>query len=162
MMSSSRITINSRNFDGTLRKSWTAELLQNSGGLLTAKGIFDIEMKHAHMDVIRRGTVSFEYFWLDRWYNVFRFHESDGAFRNYYCNVCMPPLVRGAVLDYVDLDIDLIVDAAGAITILDEEEFRESAQRFNYPTEIYDRAAEAIALLTDLIERREFPFRSSE
>lgn len=152
------ITINSREFDGTVRKTWTAELLKRSGSLFIAKGIFDFQVEHPHLNVIRRGTISYEYFWLDRWYNVFRFHEPDGTFRNYYCNVCMPSKFDGSVLDYVDLDIDIVVDAAGGLAVLDEDEFAESAARFGYPDEIYEKTEAAVRELTGLIGRCEFPF----
>lgn len=156
------ITIISRSYDGSVRKTWPAELLSNDGELLMAKGIFDIEIEHARLNVIRRGTISYEYFWTDRWYNVFRFHEPDGTFRNYYCNISMPPIVRGSVLDYVDLDIDIVVDGQGCRTILDEDEFRENAVRFGYPPKIHSMAARAVEELTGLIENRSFPFDYAE
>jgi uncharacterized protein len=152
------ITINSRRFDGTLRKSWPVEFLERSGSLLTARGVFDFDVEHPHLNVIRRGTISYEFFWLDRWYNVFRFHEPDGSFRNFYCNVCMPPTLVESVLNYNDLDIDIVVDAAGGFTVLDEDEFRENAERLGYPDEILAKTDEAVAELIGLIERREFPF----
>ncbi len=152
------ITINSRSFDGALKKTWKAELIDDSNGIIAVKGTFDRTIEHPHMNVIRRGTLSYEYFWLDRWFNVFRFHEPDGTFRNYYCNVCMPPSWHEDVLDYVDLDIDVIVDAAGRLTILDEDEFRENAARFGYPAEVRTRAEDAVGEIMQLIGRREFPF----
>lgn len=133
-------------------------MIETSGSLLVVKGVFDIEITHPHMNVIRRDTISYEYFWLDRWYNVFRFHEPEGPFRNYYCNVSMPPNIKNSVIDYVDLDIDIVVDPAGRITVLDVDEFYENAQRFNYPEEIHVKTSEAVDELGKLIEKREFPF----
>lgn len=156
------ITINSRFYDGTLRKTWPADLLSNDGRVLTARGVFDTEISHPHLNVIRRGTISYEYFWLDRWYNVFRFHEPDGAFRNYYCNISMPPRINGLVLDYIDLDIDIVVDTEGRISVLDEDEFRENAVRFGYPGEIRVAMDKAVKELIGSIERREFPFDLAE
>ena len=72
---SKAITINSRKYDGRLHRSWQATLTEQSTSLLKFVGEFDQEIKHQHIGVIRRGTVSYEYYWLERWYNVFRFHE---------------------------------------------------------------------------------------
>ena len=161
-MSDATLTINSRAYDGQVRKKWKAELLDHTGALLIAKGVFDTEIVHPHLGVIRRGTVSYEYFWLDRWYNVFRFQERDGAFRNYYCNVCMPATLNGAVLDYIDLDIDIVSDAAGRLVVLDEDEFAENAGRFGFSKEVHDKAAKAVAELIRMIEHSEFPFGQFE
>jgi len=73
-----KITINSRKFDGKIHRSWQAESIAQKDSLLIFVGEFDKEVKHSHLGVIRRGTISYEYYWLDRWYNVFRFHEPDG------------------------------------------------------------------------------------
>ena len=62
-------------------------------------GVFDLEVEHPDLGIIRRGTVSYEYYWLDQWYNVFRFENPDGPLRNYYCNVNMPPVFANNVLD---------------------------------------------------------------
>lgn len=154
------ITINARNFDGSLRKSWTAEVVQTSDSLVIVKGIFETEVKHPHLGVIRRGTISYEFFWPDRWYNVFRFHKPDETFRNYYCNISMPPRMTETSVDYVDLDIDIIVGPSGVLTVLDEDEFRENAERFRYSDDIRVRTGEAIAELTAMIKGREFPFEA--
>ncbi len=152
------VTVNSRAFDGTIRKSWNAEIVESGEDLLLLKGIFDREIEHTDIGLIRRGTISYEYFWPKRWYNVFRFHEPDGAFRGFYCNVSMPPVFADGVLDYVDLDIDIVTDVELNIAILDEEEFRIRAVEFGYPKSVLDRAAEAIEELVRMIENRKFPF----
>ena len=122
------------------------------------EGKFDTEVIHPHLGRIKRGTVSIEYFWLDRWFNVFRFHEPDGTFRNDYCNVGMPPIVSENVVDFVDLDIDLIVDRNGAISVLDEDEYEHNAIRFAYPESIRTTVAGVVAELKEAVRQRHFPF----
>src|SRR5207248_3333985 len=102
--SDQNITVNSRNFDGTLRRSWSARLIKQDGSLIEMIGEFETGVAHPDLGVIDRGTISYEYYWLDRWYNVFRFHEPHGEFRNYYCNINLPPTFENGILDYVDLD----------------------------------------------------------
>jgi protein associated with RNAse G/E len=110
--------------------------------------------------VIEAGTVSREYFWLDRWYNVFRFERSNGDLRNFYCNINLPPKFSGTELDYIDLDIDLIVWPDGRVVTLDEDEFEQNAAKFGYPTEIREHTFNTLGELRALIARREFPFNS--
>ena len=39
--------------------------------------VFDEEIEHELLGTISSGTISTEYYWLDRWYNVFRFSDSN-------------------------------------------------------------------------------------
>lgn len=156
------ITILSKYFDGTVRKTWTAELLSRDDNLLLLRGIFENTIEHSELGVIAAGTISYEYYWLDKWYNVFRFHEPDGSFRNFYCNVNTPPTLNDDVLEYVDLDLDIIVDAAGSQRLLDVAEYEAHADRFGYPGSIRSYVENAIRELTDMIESRKDPFVLSQ
>lgn len=156
--SKNTVTVNSRKFDGTIHKSWTANLLDRKESLLSFVGEFDEEVTHRHLGVIRRGTLSYEFYWLDGWFNVFRFHEPDGSLRNFYCNINMPPKFESGILDYVDLDIDILVWRDFSREILDADEFAENSDKYNYPTEIKSKVAESMKKLIEMVENREFPF----
>lgn len=150
--------INSRKFDGKIHKTWRAELIEQKESLLTFVGEFEKEIKHSHLGVIRRGTISYEFYWLDDWFSIFRFHEPDGSLRNFYCNINMPPTFENNVLDYVDLDIDVLVWKDFSIEILDEDEFAENAEKYNYSAEIKSKAKESLEKILRLAENRKFPF----
>ena len=152
------VTINSRFFDGSIGKSWTCKIIEQDGPRLVFVGTFDRQVIHEHLGVIRRGTISYEYYWLDRWYNVFRFHQPDGEFRNYYCNINMPPTFDGRMLDYVDLDLDILVGKDRAYTILDSEEFEENADKYGFSDDLRANVNRAVDELISLIESRRFPF----
>ncbi|HXH70973.1 MAG TPA: DUF402 domain-containing protein [Pyrinomonadaceae bacterium] len=152
------VTINSRKFDGTIHKTWSANLIERKDKLLTLVGEFEEEIKHSHLGVIRRGTVSYEFYWLDGWFNVFRFHEPDGSLRNFYCNINMPPKFEDNVLDYVDLDIDVLVWKNFSIEILDADEFAENSKKYDYSVEIKNKTNESLKKILELVENRDFPF----
>lgn len=148
----------SRKYDGSLHRSWKAELLRRTNSLLVFVGEFAEEITHQHLGVIGRGTTSYEFFWLDCYYNVFRFHEPDGAFRNFYCNINLPPVFADDVLEYVDLDVDVLVWTDFSYQILDADEFEENAARFSYPNRLREQVLAAQNELIDKIENRLFPF----
>ena len=125
--------------------------------MLVFAGVFETAMTHADLGVIAKGTISYEYYWLDRWYNIFRFNGPDGTFRNYYCNVSMPPVFENGVLDYVDLDIDVLVWPDSSHQILDEAEYEENALKFEYPETIRLNVRRALAEIISLIENRSLP-----
>lgn len=155
------MSVNSRDFSGQIKKSWPAELVRDDGELIELYGVFDFSFEHPHLGGIPIGMISYEYYWRTRWYNVFRFHSPDGRFRGYYCNVNMPPVLVESTLDYVDLDIDVIVSVDGTVAVVDEDEFEENAVRFKYPRFIRSRAQAAVDELVLLARSRVFPFESS-
>ena len=119
---------------------------------------FEEDIQHPLLGTIARGTISIEYYWLDRWYNIFRFLQPRGHFLCYYCNINVPPVLYENMLSYIDLDVDVLVDANLSYTILDEDEFSNNSSRFNYPLEVQHRSRQALNELINLIEAREFPF----
>lgn len=151
------VTINSRKYDQRIRRSWTARLVAQEMNLLIFEGVFDRDVDHPDLGFIKCGTISREYYWLDRWYNIFRFHEPDGTLRNYYCNVNMPPVFLGNDLDYIDLDIDIVVWPDGRYEVLDEAEFERNELQFAYPDAVRRKAADAVGELIALIESDELP-----
>ena len=70
----------------------------------------------------------------------------------------MPPVLKGTVLEYVDLDIDLSIDAAGRLSVLDEEEFESNSLVYGYDESLRSRVAEAVNELRGLIDIGGFPF----
>lgn len=157
-----KYTINSRRYDRSIRKTWTCELIEQRETLLLFRGVFDREVHHPDLGHIEIGTVSYEYYWLDRWYNVFRFHRPNGRFRNFYCNINMPPERGDGFLDYVDLDLDLLSDTDGNFRILDEDEYLENSKTFGYSTQIIHSVDAAVTELKSLIANRQFPFDLQE
>ena len=142
----------------SIRRSWTCRFLERNGPLLIFTGKFETEVDHPELGFIGRGTISHEYYWLDRWYNVFRFHESDGTFRNYYCNINMPPKFANGVLDYVDLEMDVLVQPDFGYKVLDLDEFEVNSVKFGYPADVVCNAKNALAEVIESIETRQFPF----
>ncbi len=151
------ITVNSRMFDGTIRKSWECELLFKRDSLIAAVGEFTDDVQHPDLGHLRKGTISYAFYWLDRWYNIFRFHEPTGELRNFYCNVTMPPRFENGALDYVDLDIDVMIDADFGSTVLDREEYEQSASAFGYSNAINARVEASLKELLELFEKRDMP-----
>ena len=123
-------------------------MAEQKGSLIILDAAFEEEVEHDLLGKIALGTISKEFYWLDRWYNVFRF---GGKF---YCNVTEPPSFDGSLLTYVDLDIDVLVDQDFSYRILDLEDF----ELYPYPAEVKQKARQALEELLSLVETRTFPF----
>lgn len=133
-------------------------MVEQEDSLIVFVGEFEKEVRHSHLGVIRRGTISYEYYWLDRWFNVFRFHEPGGNLRNFYCNLNMPPKFQDGILDYIDLDIDILVWQNFEVEILDLDEFEENAEKFGYSDDLKEKVHATLDELLAMISLRQFPF----
>lgn len=145
-------------YDRCEHRRWPARIAKAVGPLIVLDAVFDEEIEHELLGKVSSGTISTEYYWLDRWYNVFRFSSSDRVLQKFYCNINTPPQFDGRILSYIDLDIDVLVEPDLTYRILDEDDFEQNAKRYAYPEEIRASARRALAELIGLIESRSFPF----
>jgi len=152
------ILVSVRKYDGVEHRRWPARIARIEGPLLVLDAVFDEEIEHDLLGTISSGTISTEYYWLDRWYNVFRFSDPDCQLKNFYCNINQPPAFDGRVLSYIDLDIDVLVAPDLTYKILDVEDFEENATRYAYSTDVQANAHRALSEVIELIESRAFPF----
>ncbi len=152
------VTVRTYKYDGSEHRHWRAQISRQEDSLIVLDAKFEEEIRHPLLGTVARETSSIEYYWLDRWYNVFRFVEPTGELRNFYCNVNVPPVLENDVLSYIDLDMDVLVGPDFSYSVLDEDEFAANAARFHYPREVLDQSESALKELISLIEGRSFPF----
>ena len=152
------IIISALKYDGREHRNWPGELVVNEPPLLVVDARFTEDVQHDLLGAIGKGTVSTEYYWLDRWYNIFRFGDKSQRDATYYCNVTLPPRLENRTLSYIDLDIDVFVHSDFTYEVLDLEDFDKNARLYSYPKEIEHGAHQAVEELKGLIERRAFPF----
>jgi uncharacterized protein len=76
------------------------------------------------------GYVSFEpgdrfieYYYTNRWYNIFDIASTKGVRKGWYCNIAEPAILFEDRIEQVDLLLDVWVSPISEILILDEDEF---------------------------------------
>jgi protein associated with RNAse G/E len=152
------ITVRVLKYDGTEYRRWGATMARHEGRMIVLEAEFEDDVQHELLGGIARGTRTIEYYWLDRWYNVFRFLETDGTTKLFYCNVNLPPTIMNSVLSYIDLDIDILVRPDGSYQVLDLEEFATNAIQYGYSEQVKTRAHAAVNELASMIKAGQFPF----
>jgi hypothetical protein len=91
--------------------------------------------------VFRKGDTMTEWFFSDRWFNVFRLQDvEDGRLKGWYCNITRPAVIEDARVYADDLALDVFIDPAGVITLLDEDDFAA------LPLPAHERAAALAAV----------------
>jgi predicted RNA-binding protein associated with RNAse of E/G family len=79
---------------------------------------------HTAYHTFRHGDRFVEWFYSDRWYNVFEMHDADDDhLTGWYCNITRPARLEAAAIYADDLALDVFIAPDGTITVLDEDEF---------------------------------------
>ncbi|MDE3192965.1 MAG: DUF402 domain-containing protein [Chloroflexota bacterium] len=71
--------------------------------------------------VLPAGTLTVAHYWVDRPYNVYHWLDR-GRTLAYYCSIARDTTIAEDEVAYTDLVVDVLLDPAGAATVLDEEE----------------------------------------
>jgi predicted RNA-binding protein associated with RNAse of E/G family len=108
--------------------------------------------------MFERGDRFVEYFYADRWYNIFEVHAAgDDKLRGWYCNVTRPADITDNAVSAVDLALDAFIYPDGRMLVLDEDEF----EALSLTDEDRAAAIGAVDELRRMAARREAPFRVS-
>jgi hypothetical protein len=121
-----RIKVQKKNPAGEVTYEYEGVLLGRDQTSVTLEALFD-RADMPFMDVVfRSGDRFVEYYYADRWYNIFAIHDrEDGKIKGWYCNIGKPAVIEDGVVSYVDLALDLWVSSEGKQTVLDEDEFEK-------------------------------------
>ncbi len=152
------VRVASTKYDGSRHYEFDAQLLAREGPMLTLL----VPEGTPYTGYRGEGAIQPTFtalFWTDRWYNLFHQHRPMGRRRIMsYGNVALPAEFDGDVLRWVDLDLDVIVDADGGVILDDEDEFEQHRLRFAYPQDVVSRAITARDELLRLAATGAFPF----
>lgn len=121
-----RIKVQKKNPEGDVLVEYEGDEIERDENSITLEALFTRD-DMPFMDVVfKKGDRFVEYYYSDRWYNIFAIYDRDnGQVKGWYCNVGMPAVIEDEVVSYVDLALDLWVSADGKQTVLDEDEFEE-------------------------------------
>ncbi|MBI5702253.1 MAG: DUF402 domain-containing protein [Chloroflexota bacterium] len=115
-----------KNPAGEVIYQYEGSLVRRDGNTIVLEALFDRQDMPFQEVVFRAGDRFVEYYFSDRWYNIFEIYDrDDGQIKGWYCNVGVPAVIEDGVVSYVDLALDLWVSADGKQTVLDEDEFAE-------------------------------------
>jgi predicted RNA-binding protein associated with RNAse of E/G family len=104
--------------------------------------------------VLEPGDRWTEYFYDDRWYNIFEICASDGRLKGWYCNITRPACISADEVAAEDLALDLWVGPDGEMQVLDEDEF----DALLLTAEEHEAAQNALAELQAMVAQGVGPF----
>lgn len=139
------------------REVWQyfGELIQRSETMILIEARFAREDVVTDYHTFRQGDRMLEYFYNDRWYNVFEMYDVDSdALKGWYCNITRPARFTEDTIYSEDLALDLMVYPDGRYRILDEDEFAA----LHLDASSQGMAESALAALLGMVDEREGVF----
>lgn len=119
-----RIKVQKKNPGGEVTYEYEGILLSRDERSIVLEALFDRADMPFMDTVFRTGDRFVEYYYTDRWYNIFVVHDhEDGQIKGWYCNIGKPAVFEDGTVSYIDLALDLWVSPSGKQTTLDEDEF---------------------------------------
>jgi len=100
-----------------------------------------------------------EYFYTDRWFNIFAVSTAQGQLKGWYCNVAAPALISTERIEQIDLYLDVWVSPDGQTLLLDEDEFTSDETLSETQR---NGALQGLDQLLLLIGSRQAPFQTIE
>ncbi|MEE8337454.1 MAG: DUF402 domain-containing protein [Dehalococcoidia bacterium] len=155
------IRIESTKYDGSPHYKFDATLLSHEGPLLTA-AVASGTVLDGYRGLVEVRTAFTALFWTDRYYNAYV--NEQPVFRTRvltYANIGTPARLEGDVIRWVDLDLDVITNDQGEVTLDDVDEFEQHRERFGYPDELVAEIFAARDELLRLAHAGEYPFDRS-
>lgn len=105
--------------------------------------------------VLRTGDIFREWFYRDRWFNIFRVGDGRSKrLKGWYCNITRPPQFGSDWIAAHDLCLDVFVYPDGKTLLLDEEDFAA----LDLPERERRTARKAVQEIRDMVRLRLPPF----
>jgi protein associated with RNAse G/E len=111
--------------DGSQAFAWDGHVLRCDESGIVLRAEFNVDVAELGYTTFRRGDEFVEFYYWDRWFNVFQVSSPDGTLKGWYANVGLPAEWKPALgeLIYVDLALDVWANPDGKFVVLDQDEF---------------------------------------
>ncbi|MEO8607235.1 MAG: DUF402 domain-containing protein [Chloroflexota bacterium] len=154
-MSGSPITIHKNNHRGEPVWTYEGNVIERGDNYVCLRAYFDRKEANLGFVVFKRGDLFIEWFFSDRWYNIFQVHEGDSdQIKGWYCNITRPAYITEEAISADDLELDVWIMPNGTMMLMDEKEFSE----LDLPTDERMAALRAIQTIRQDAAERQGPF----
>ncbi len=116
-------TVVKQNPVGDVKIRYAGEIIEYLAHGVVIQAFWTLPARDLEYVVFEPGDKFTEYYYTDRWYNIFEIAHSDGTRKGWYCNVAEPAQIHDNEIEQIDLLLDVWVDPQGKTLVLDEDEF---------------------------------------
>jgi hypothetical protein len=148
------ITVIKQDSQGTEKIRYHGELVERLPTGIVILAEWTLPTKELGYARFEPGDTFTEYYYSDRWYNIFAILDADGKCKGWYCNVAQPATIFAEHIEQIDLLLDVWVNPDGEPLVLDEDEFAAATLNEEQRT----GACEGLRKLLELLETRSEAF----
>jgi uncharacterized protein len=117
------VTVVKLNPAGEAKIQYQGEVIQETRDEVVLLAYWKMAAKDLGYTIFEPGDQFTEYYFRNHWFNIFDIADARGRRKGWYCNIAEPAVIAENRIEQVDLFLDVWVDPAGNIQILDEDEF---------------------------------------
>jgi protein associated with RNAse G/E len=141
-----KITVIKQNTQGVATWRYVATEILKGKNFVALSALFNRDDTQLRDIVIKRNDRFLEFFFDNRWYNIFEIRDRDNkSLKGWYCDICKPAIITHHQISYVDLSLDLWVYPDGSNVVYDEDEFNQ----LDLEADIREKALESLKNLKD-------------
>lgn len=117
--------VHKRDHEGQVIISYPVEsVLKRTDTMLCVRAIFQPPTYDYGYVTFKTGDIFTEWFYTDRWYNIFKIEDvDDNTLKGFYCNFTRPAIITDNTVTADDLALDVFVKPDGTLLILDQDEY---------------------------------------
>jgi len=153
----SYIRIESFKHNKTFHRSWEENYILSVDNQVVIGGNNYTIVKELGEKEWRTDSLALFYFPRFHWFNIVIIFETKNTYY-YYCNMSSPFTYNRNLIQYVDYDIDVIVQKDGSFNVVDLDEYEENTTKLQYPKHIKDKLKEELQVLKEWIYKGQNPF----
>ena len=149
------ITVYKLDYQGQIVLEYRGVELERTPNSIVLEAYFARNDYPTGYHTFKKGDRMVEWFFSDRWYNIFALHHRDSdTLEGWYCNITRPARLEIDAIYAEDLALDVMVYPDGRTLVLDEDEFAA----LDVDDTTRQQAQAALAELLHLVETRWGPF----
>src|SRR5579863_2588250 len=120
------ITVVKQNPLGERQIQYSGDVIERSPDRVIIQASWTQPSKELGYTHFEPGDRFIEYYYANRWFNIFDIASADGKRKGWYCNIAEPALLFAERIEQIDLLLDVWVSPTGETLILDEDEFHSN------------------------------------
>jgi protein associated with RNAse G/E len=149
------ITVFKLNPQGEVKIQYQGEVIKQDAHSMVIQASWTMPTRDLGYTQFEPGDRFTEYYYADRWFNIFDIADRDGVHKGWYCNIAEPAHISTDAIKQIDLLLDVWINPQGQPLLLDEDEF---AAATTLSTEQRHGAQQGLQALIQMLTTREEPF----
>lgn len=158
MREGDRIQVKALRYDGTPYRWWDATVERVTPDCVVTysrAGTVVYEPKGQWQSPVSVRT----FYWTDRWYNLSEVYAAEKEKSSLYVHIASPPEFASGGIRYKDYELDVSQSVGQPAVVLDEDEFEEAAQRYEYSADMQAVCRGAVTEALQLVNGWIWPLR---